>query len=37
MVEKATGARDVSPGQNWAFHDHRTMAQVIVDEKTLTA
>jgi hypothetical protein len=37
VVEKATAAREVSPGQNWAFHDHRTMAQVIADEKTTTA
>jgi len=34
MVEKATAARDVPPGESWAFTDHRTMAEVIVDEAT---
>ena len=24
----ATAARDVAPGERWAFHDHRTLAQV---------
>ena len=37
MVEKATAARDVPPGESWAFHDHRTMAEVIASEKTATA
>jgi len=37
MVEKATAARDVPPGQSWAFHDHRTMAEVIANEKSLSA
>jgi hypothetical protein len=37
MVEKATVARDVVPGDSWAFHDHRTMAEVIADEKTATS
>jgi len=37
MVEKATAARDVAVGQSWAFRDHRTMAQVIADEKLVTA
>jgi hypothetical protein len=37
MVEKATAARDVPVGQSWAFHDHRTMAEVIADEKSQTA
>ncbi len=37
VVEKATAARDVPPGQSWAFRDHRTMAKVIADEKTATA
>ena len=32
-VLKATAARDVRPGESWAFLDHRTMAKVIVDEK----
>ena len=36
-VEKATAARDVPLGQSWAFSDHRTMAEVIADEKTATA
>jgi hypothetical protein len=36
-VEKATAARDVPSGQSWAFRDHRTMAHVIADEKTVTA
>jgi hypothetical protein len=37
MVEKATVARGVAVGQSWAFRDHRTMAQVIADEKLVTA
>jgi len=37
VVEKATAALDVPPGRSWAFHDHRTMADVIADEKTATA
>ena len=37
IVEKATAARDVPPGETWAFRDHRTMAEVIADEKTTTA
>jgi hypothetical protein len=24
--------RDVAPGESWAFHDHRTLAEVIADE-----
>jgi len=36
VVEKATAANDVPPGQSWAFHDHRTMAEVIADEKYVT-
>jgi hypothetical protein len=31
-VEAATAARDVPVGQSWAFHDHRTMAEVIAAE-----
>jgi hypothetical protein len=31
-VEKATAARDVSPGEPWVFRDHRTMAEVIAEE-----
>jgi hypothetical protein len=37
MVEKATAARDVAPGESWAFREHRTMAEVIADEKLVTA
>lgn len=37
MVEKATAARDVPVGQSWAFREHRTMAEVIAEEKSLTA
>ena len=37
MVEKATAARDVAVGQSWAFREHRTMAEVIAEEKALTA
>jgi hypothetical protein len=33
-VEKATAARDVSPGKPWILRDHRTMAEVIADEAT---
>ncbi len=28
-------ARDVAPGECWAFLDHRTMAEVIADERLL--
>ena len=37
MVEKATAARDVAVGQSWAFRQHRTMAEVIAEEKSPTA
>jgi hypothetical protein len=37
LVEKATAARDVPVGRSWAFHDHRTMAEVIADAKSQTA
>ncbi len=37
VVERATAARDVPPGESWAFHDHRTMAEAIANEKTATA
>jgi hypothetical protein len=37
MVEKATAAPDVAVGQSWAFREHRTMAEVIAAEKSLTA
>jgi hypothetical protein len=37
MVEKAIAARDVTVGQSWAFREHRTMAEVIAAEKSLTA
>jgi hypothetical protein len=36
-VEKAIAARDVAPGESWAFREHRTMAEVIAKEKSLTA
>ena len=32
QVEKATAARDVPVGQSWAFHDHRTVAEIIAGE-----
>ena len=25
-------ARDVAPGESWAFSDHRTMAEVIAED-----
>jgi hypothetical protein len=37
MVERATAARDVPVGESWAFHDHRTMAEIIAAEKSATA
>jgi hypothetical protein len=37
MVEQVTAARDVPVGESWAFRDHRTMAQVIAEEETVTA
>jgi hypothetical protein len=37
MVEKAVAARDVAVGQSWAFREHRTMAEVIAQEKSVTA
>ncbi len=27
-------ARDVKPGESWAFTEHRTMAEVIRDEES---
>jgi len=35
-VEAAMAARDVLAGESWAFQDHRTMAEVLVEE-TATA
>jgi hypothetical protein len=32
VVQKATAARDVAPGEPWIFRDHRTMAEVIAEE-----
>jgi hypothetical protein len=29
----ARGARDVAPGERWAFVEHRTMAEVIAAER----
>jgi len=37
VVEKATAAREVRPGEPWTFPDHRSMAQVIADEATAGA
>jgi hypothetical protein len=37
MVERAIAARDIPVGQSWAFHEHRTMAEIIAEEKTVTA
>jgi hypothetical protein len=37
LVEQATAARDVAVGQSWAFREHRTMAEVIAQEKSVTA
>jgi hypothetical protein len=38
VVEKATAARDVPPGESWAFSEHRTMAEIIAQEtKAVTA
>src|SRR5712672_4245740 len=37
MVENAIAARDVLAGLSWAFREHRTMAQVIAEEKSITA
>ena len=30
----ACAARDVPPGTSWAFHHHRTMKDVIADERS---
>jgi hypothetical protein len=37
MIEKAIVARDVPIGQSWAFREHRTMAEIIAEEKSATA
>ena len=37
MSEKATAARDVPVGESWASREHRTMAEIIAEEKTATA
>ena len=37
LAEKATAARDVPLGDSWAFREHRTMAEIIAEEKTTTA
>src|SRR6185436_18567654 len=37
LAEKATAARDVPVGESWAFREHRTMAEIIAEEKTATA
>ena len=33
MVEKAIAAHDVPVGKSWAFREHRTMAEIIAQEK----
>src|SRR5271165_4743244 len=33
-VEAATAAREVATGESWAFPEHRTMAEVIADERS---
>jgi hypothetical protein len=35
QVEAAMAARDVPPGESWAFQEHRNMAEVIADETTV--
>ena len=37
MVEKSIAARGVPVGESWAFREHRSIAQVIAQEKPLTA
>src|SRR6201986_4384530 len=32
--DSAIGARDVLPGENWTFPEHRTLAEVIEAEQT---
>ena len=32
--DSPTRARDVLPGENWTFPDHRTLAEVIEGERT---
>jgi hypothetical protein len=34
QVEVAMAARDVAAGERWAFHEHRTMAEVSAEEAT---
>lgn len=31
-ADRPQAARDVPPGQSWAFTDHRTLAEVYADE-----
>ena len=33
VVEQAMAARDLPAGERWTFADHRTMAEIIADEK----
>jgi hypothetical protein len=35
--DSATRARDVLPGENWTFPDHRTLAEVIEAERNPAA
>jgi hypothetical protein len=37
MVEQAIAARDVLIGQSWAFREHRSMAEIIAEEKSVKA
>mgnify|MGYP001806376871 CR=1 FL=1 len=32
VMKKPTASRDVRPGESWAFHEHRTLAQVAADD-----
>ena len=34
QVEAAMTAQDVLGGESWAFHKHRTMAEVTAEEET---
>jgi hypothetical protein len=32
LLYQRGAARDVRPGESWAFSEHRTMAEIIADE-----
>src|ERR1700751_4239384 len=36
FTDSPVPARDVLPGENWTFPDHRTLAEVIEDERNAT-